>query len=78
MLNRDVCNQCRRSHGWVTIPDVFRYEAEWNCPVTYDNKKKIAYYVQKEQDPPAGCLRLFEQTVAASVNIDKKESHESL
>lgn len=75
MLDRSVCNQCRRSQGWVTIPDVFRYEAEWNCPVTYDDKEKIVgRYVRKEQDPPAGCLRRFEQSVAASVNIDKKEN----
>lgn len=67
MLNRDVCMQCLKN---IRLGEDVVYEDRyWPCKA-YDG-----HYIDKKQNPPKRCHKLFEQGVAAAacVNIDIRD-----
>jgi hypothetical protein len=61
--SRDVCNRCWAVIGARVPPTV--YPEDWPCLLSRG-------LTGKGRDIPKECLRKFEHSVAACVNIDKK------
>lgn len=66
MINKAVCDACRKAEGWCYDKDSF-----WSCPhlgwgIGAQGYGKV---IKTGTVPPPGCIHLFEHAV--SVNIDK-------
>lgn len=61
MLNKKICVECASKKGLNIRPEPF---VNWPCPI---RSKEGWPWVNRHEDPPEGCLRRFEQAVAAGV-----------
>jgi hypothetical protein len=65
MLNKKICEECFNKHfPSITDRAPLLVPSQWPCTVKFTDYWP---WVHPHEDPPKGCLRRFEQAVAAGV-----------
>lgn len=73
MLSREICGRCRveawKNVMWAGSSVIEEDRLSWICAAV----EGYSFVVNINESPPPKCFKLFEQAIAGTVNIDKKE-----